>query len=104
MVGCPAYYTEHYHPSESKSDLRTAVKLTLDSISWPIKKELADTIVASIRFNWRSWGERVTITFLPNNAISVTSKCILPTQCFDWGKNKANVEKFLTVLKKKTIE
>ena len=44
---------------------------------------------------------RVFIKFLPDNSVSVTSKCALPTQCFDWGKNKANVIKFLVEFSKR---
>jgi hypothetical protein len=29
----------------------------------------------------------------------VKSKCSLTTQCFDWGKNKANIVKFMSELR-----
>ena len=97
--GFPAYHTENYSPSESGSDLRTAVKTTLNAISWSVRQESPDTIIASSSMNIRSWGEKVIVTFLPNNTISVTSKCALPTQCLDWGKNKANINKFMAELR-----
>ena len=97
--GFPAYHTESYSPSESGSDLRTAVTTTLDALSWSITKESPDTIIASNRLNIRSWGEEVIVTFLPDNTISVTSRCALRTQCFDWGKNKANINKFMAELR-----
>ena len=46
-----------------------------------------------------SWGEKVIITFLSDDSIAVTSKCAFPGQCLDWGKNKANIKKFIAELK-----
>ena len=54
-----------------------------------------DSIVASSSLSLLFWGERVIITFLSDDSIAVTSKCALPVQCFDWGKNKANIKKFI---------
>ena len=69
-------------------------------MSWSIREEASGQIIASTSVNLRSWGEKVLISFLPDNSISVTSKCSLSTQCLDWGKNKANVEKFMAEIKK----
>lgn len=93
--GFPAYHTEIYSPSESGFDMRIAAKSAISAISWSIIKESADTIIASCSMSWRSCGEKIIITFLPNSSISVTSKCVSQTQCLDWGKNKANVKIFL---------
>ena len=98
--GFPAYHTETYAPSGDGADIRASVKSTLQAVSWSIRNEFPDRIEASISFNFRSWGENVVVTFLPNGTVSVTSSCVLPTQCFDWGKNKANVETFMAELKK----
>ncbi|MDA7522032.1 hypothetical protein N9Z55_03280 [Akkermansiaceae bacterium] len=99
-IGFPAYHTEIYSPSDDRSDLRSAVKLTLSEVSWLIRKETQETIEASTSLNLRSWGEKIIITFLSNGSISVTSKCALPTQLFDWGKNETNIKKFMAELKK----
>ncbi len=94
--GFPAYHTNQYSTGTAKSDdLRIAVKETFNTLSWKVKEESQDLIIASVSYNFRSWGEKVLINFLPNNSISITSKCVLPTQCFDWGKNKANVAMFM---------
>jgi hypothetical protein len=101
--GFPAYHTEQYSTGTGKSaDLRAAVKETLKALSWTVKEEAHDRILASTSINLRSWGEKLLINFLPDNSISVTSKCALPTQCLDWGKNKANVVKFLAEIRKHT--
>ena len=94
--GFPAYHTERYSAAVGNpADLRTAVRATLNALSWSVIEERSDQIVAGTSMNMRSWGEKVLVNFLPDSAISVTSKCALVTQCFDWGKNKANVNRFM---------
>ena len=50
--------------------------------------------------SFTSWGEHVTITVMPTagygTQIDVYSKCSLPTQIVDWGKNKENVTRILS--------
>jgi hypothetical protein len=99
--GFPAYHTEHYSAgADASADLRVAIRAAIKALSWTIKQEVSDQIIASTNFNLRSSWEKVSISFLPDNSISITSKCSWPTQCFDWGKNKANVEKFMAEIKK----
>ena len=97
--GFPAYHTENYTLNDGPSNLRASVKSALNAVSWSIRKESPDTIVASTSLSLLSWGERVIITFLSDESITVTSKCTWPIQCFDWGKNKANIKKFIAELK-----
>ena len=97
--GFPAYYTEHFE-TDANIDLRTAVRETFVSLSWKIKEETAEAISATVSVGVRSYGETVTIHFISPQSISVKSQCSIPTQCFDFGKNKANVSAFLTALKK----
>jgi len=99
--GFPAYHTERYSTDTSKSaDLRVAVRETLTALSWSVREESHDRIIASTSMNIRSWGEKLLISFLPDKSVSVTSKCALPTQCLDWGKNKANVGRFMAGIRK----
>ncbi len=94
--GFPASHSERYSAGAGKSsDLRVAVRATLNALSWSIREEGSDQIISSTSVNIRSWGEKVLISFLRDNSISVTSKCAMPMQCFDWGKNKANVGRFM---------
>ena len=97
--GFPAYHTESYSAGAAGADLRVAARETLAALSWSLREETADGIVASTSANLRSWGEKVVITFAPDKSVSVTSKCALATQCLDWGKNKTNVGKFMTEFK-----
>ena len=98
--GFPAYHTECYSADNATPDLRKAARETLAVLSWSVCEETDDRIVASTTMSIRSWGEKVLINFLPGNSICVTSKCALPTQCLDWGKNKANVVEFMAEFSK----
>ena len=44
-----------------------------------------------------SWGEDITVTIVPVDAancnVTVHSKCAMPTQLIDWGKNAKIVDK-----------
>ncbi|MDX2260091.1 MAG: hypothetical protein SFU84_00160 [Gemmatimonadales bacterium] len=98
--GFPAYHTERYSAGPGNSpDVRAAVRATLSALSWWIREERSEHITASTGLNMRSWGEKILISFLPDGSISVTSKCAWPTQCLDWGKNKANVGKFVAEIR-----
>src|SRR5262249_35999652 len=45
-----------------------------------------------------SWGETMTVEVRKDSSVRVRSECAFPTQCFDWGKNQRNVNKFLGAL------
>ena len=44
-----------------------------------------------------SWGEKIIIKINEDNSLNIKSKCSFPMQCFDWGKNKENVNGFIAV-------
>ena len=98
--GFPAYHTQRFSLGSTAADLHNAVRRALESLSWSIREDTSAGVVASIGVNLWSFGERVLIAFLPQNCISITSRCAASTQCFDWGKNKANVSKFITEVQK----
>ena len=100
--GFPAYHSERFAATCSPHDLREAVSLALESLNWSIQEELPNRIRASTSANLWSWGEKITITFAAGNSLVVRSECSLPTQCFDWGKNRSNVSKFLEVVEERT--
>lgn len=99
--GFPAYHTEHLRGVKVRAgDLHAAVNEILAALSWKIRKQSRNRIVATIATNLRSWGEVVEITFASGDSLLITSRCRLPTQCFDWGKNKANVRRFEQEIKR----
>jgi hypothetical protein len=95
--GFPAYYTEPFETT-TDIDLRKAVRETFASLSWNVKEETASVMTAMVSVGVRSYGETIEVHFISPSSISVKSRCALPTQCFDWGKNKENVKRFLAAL------
>ena len=99
--GFPAHHSDRYSfKTDQVSDIHAIVRQSLAALSWNITGQTDRGITASAGFSLSSWNENVSIDFLSANSIRITSKCSLPTQCIDWGKNKANVEKFLAEIKK----
>ena len=99
--GFPAYHTERYSiENKNPVDMLVAIRETIRELSWSIREEKSDQIIASTSINLKSWGEKVLINIFQDNSISITSKCALPMQCLDWGKNKANVDKFIAGIMK----
>jgi len=93
--GFPAFHTEHLRSVRVRSgDLQAVIIESLTALSWKIHEHSQSRIVAVIPTNLRSWGEVVEITVPAGDSLLVTSRCQLPTQCFDWGKNRANVRRF----------
>ena len=59
-------------------------------------------VYGSVPISWTSWGENVTavVGFGPAGAlVTVESRCALPTQLVDWGKNRKNVEQIVQHLR-----
>jgi hypothetical protein len=47
----------------------------------------------------RSWGENITVTVGTDGTTEIVSECRFPTQFVDWGKNRANVTRLLSMLR-----
>ena len=100
-VGFPPQYTETLAAGKSKVDLSGAVKAAVKTLNWSVKQEAPDQIVARTGFNLLTIvGERVTVKFLPDRSLSITSSSLYFFQWFDYGKNRSNVRKLLAGLKK----
>jgi len=97
--GFPAYHSEEFDELDSGVDVRHLVKQAIRSLGWSIREETDEAITVLICTNWLSWGERVVVSFMPGGGLWVTSQCILPTQCLDWGKNKANVRQLIAAIR-----
>ncbi len=98
--GFPAYSTTRFTLEVRVSDLHGTIRGVVGTLGWRVRKDPAEKIIARVGWNWRSWGEVVVIDLRPRNDITVTSRCILPTQRLDWGKNKANVKMFTEELRR----
>ncbi len=97
----PAYHTERISAGVETSDARNAIKESIIALSWTLEEEREDGFVVLTDMNFKSFGERVSIDLLPDNTIQILSKCVLKTQCVDWGKNKGNITKFITAYRHK---
>jgi hypothetical protein len=98
--GFPAYHTEVFSEIARAADRRELALEALDLLGWPAREESEDTITASVGVSLWSWSEKLAIRILPNRGLSITSKCALPTQCIDYGKNKSNVQKLISELRR----
>lgn len=91
----PARYSTQLSSELHNTELlKTVAVKTIQDCSWNMDQSVADTIQARTSFNLRSRGEAIEIEILSPSSLRITSKCAMPTQCFDWGKNRKNVEEF----------
>lgn len=98
-IGLPAYHNEVYSVEKNCEDINLAVRTTLKELQWKYIETSKDTLVASSKISFESFGEKVTIQIMSKDSISITSKCKHPIQWLDFGRNKRNVDKFLLRLK-----
>lgn len=91
----PARYSTELSSELRDTELLQAVAVkTIRDCSWTVDQMVADKVTASTSFNLRSSGESIEVDVLSPSSLRITSKCAMPTQCFDWGKNRKNVEEF----------
>jgi hypothetical protein len=75
--------------------LREAVARALSALEWTAYGNWSGReFVAEVGANFWSWGEFIRVKIDPDGTVRIESKCRLPTQCFDWGKNQRNVDTF----------
>lgn len=103
VAAFPAYHQEHIKPDIKPRALRHVISASFESLGWDYEIVEPDTFVAKVPFNFSSWGEKFVVLITPDGAMEVCSKCILFTQCFDWGKNERNVYQFLEAFAMKSI-
>lgn len=99
-LGFPAYHTQVYRFLNASIDRMSVMQNALFTLHWQIGERSATSITAKVGTNWLSWGEKVTIELIDSTSVSLTSQCAFPTQCFDWGKNRTNIETLISQLQK----
>jgi len=80
----------------SEIQFMVMVEATVRNRNWKLEEIAKDRIVAHTRVSVRSAGEEVRIS-LKNNEITIKSECI-GIQPIAFGKNKANIRKFIKIL------
>jgi hypothetical protein len=93
--GFPARYVEEIELEVDRDVARLAIVESLEALGWQYENPHPDSYIAKIRPNLLSYGEKVTIHFTENAALEIRSVCAVPSQLFDWGKNKTNVDGFV---------
>ncbi len=98
--GFPAYHSENFEFSTGRQISKEIVKDAIQLQGWSLTGVSEDFVSASCCLNLLSWGEGIRVAWLSGTRISITSKCSLPTQCVDWGRNKSNVLSLITRLER----
>jgi hypothetical protein len=91
---------EEFLKLESASAPREKIREAFRELGWTLDGEAVDGMVAHTKFNWRSWGEIVSLEFR-EDGVKVRSECAFPSQAIDYGRNRMNVRELIKVLKKK---
>jgi DnaJ-domain-containing protein 1 len=87
-----SYETTKSFPS-NREDLEASLFQTLRELHMEWQKDPADKdhITGKVPLNRNSWGEAIEIRFVNDQTLRIKSKCVLPLQLFDSGKNQNNV-------------
>lgn len=98
--GFPAYFIESRVFNQRQDELSAILQSALNNLGWRYKLLSDNEFRANIAISFLSWGETLEIRIFSGGRVQVESKCIYPLQCFDWGKNKENVETFFAQVEK----
>src|SRR5262245_60026145 len=96
--GFPAYAEEVARYDCDRDELMDAVERALDDLGWRGRPAGPWRLSVGLGISFWSWGETMTVEVRKDSSVRVRSECAFPTQCFDWGKNQRNVNKFLGAL------
>ena len=97
--GFPAYHVENiqYKSEFSTEKIIDFIKNTIQTRSFILENNTDRIVYAKTQISGLSWGEKIIIKKNEDNSLNIKSKCSFPMQCFDWGKNKENVNGFIAV-------
>ena len=78
----------------SKEDFITIAQEVIKQLEWKSSYICETGFIAYTKFSMSSYGEELKVN-IEGNTATVKSECT-GSQMFDWGKNKDNVENFLS--------
>ena len=88
----------HLSPLKIREVIDAVVEdLVRRNSKYRVEKDTSNSVALRVGVGWLSWGEDVTLT-VENASIHIISKCVVPTQIIDWGKNRKNVELVATTV------
>ncbi len=96
--GFPARFRQARRFNLPQHEIMSDVSRALEALGWTHTRASASTFTAHINATLYSWGEDLWVEIAPDGTITTESRCALATQCFDWGKNSDNVERFFARL------
>jgi hypothetical protein len=97
--GFPAYHQQTETFYLNSGNLYSLVKSAFAELRWKVTMDTPSHLEASATLNLASWGEKISVS-IEGMTATIVSKCLLPTQCIDWGKNKKNVTTLLNMLRR----
>jgi hypothetical protein len=93
--GFPAYYKITFPFIGPRQATKEAAAYAFGVLGWNYFESANGDYLVEFGGTLWSWGERLTVSFDGPDTVTVESKCVMVTQCVDWGKNKQNVKQFL---------
>src|SRR5215207_2171041 len=92
--GFPAYSTDSQRFTLRQQELTAVVRESLDRLGWRYETPSPNRFIARNSVNPWSWGEKIAVEVSHDGVVTAKSACLMVTQCFDWGKNRRNVQAF----------
>lgn len=86
--------------SASRRDLEQVLLNVLRRLDmrWERDRSAGDSLTVVIPINDCTWGEKIEIRFVGPSTLYIRSRCILPLQLYDWGKNRLNVHRIASAI------
>lgn len=99
--GFPAYHSTTLDlSSQPLEKVLAIVAKAMQAQGWKINLQHGNTLQATSSISWLSWAETISAQLDDNHILQLKSKCSMPTQCLDWGKNRRNIEKLVAEIHK----
>ena len=98
--GFPAHHSDTRLFGLAEAELSTVIETAFSNLGWQYKTLPNNEFQASVAVNFSSWGEKLKVSMLAGGIVQAESKCMYPLQCFDWGKNKENVERLFAEIER----
>jgi rhomboid protease GluP len=96
MIGFPPKYKSVYQSGLGPHGIHRIIAEAFEQLKWKYYLTGQGIFRAKVTMSGSSWGETVTAEISGDNVVLIESRCSL--QMIDWGKNKANVTRFINEL------
>lgn len=97
----PKYEVQINIEDISKEDFLIIVVETCKKLEWSINYISNNGLIAYTKFSMSSWSEEITVK-ISDDIANIKSECT-GNQFVDWGKNKKNIEKFISTFDEQKI-